>query len=127
MVFDGFDGKHLPTKAIKKHQRHRRLTLGSDPLLPTENPRLSQQGLTLMLSTHLLSGRYIVPKLIVALCHREQLLTFNYKLFSLAQHLVDDGIDVGDVDLAVVCDVCWLADSLAQHIIGHLIDIGDVN
>ena len=72
MGFDGFDGKHLPTKAIKKHQRHRRLTLGSDPLLPTENPRLSQQGLTPMLSTRLLSGRYIVPKLIVALCHREQ-------------------------------------------------------
>ncbi len=72
MGFDGFDGKHLPPKAIKNHQRHRRLTLGSDPLLSTSHDRLSQQGLTPLLSTRLLSGRYIVPKLIVALCHREQ-------------------------------------------------------
>ena len=51
-----------------------------------------------------------------------KLLTINYQLFLLAQHLVDDGIDVGDVDLAVAGDV-GRGGALAQHHINGRIDI----
>ena len=45
---------------------------------------------------------------------------------TLAQHLVDDGVDVGDVDLAVAGDV-GRGGALAQHHINGRVDITDVH